>query len=80
MKNYTVHLYPIVICSFDVVAETPEAANVEAERLFHAERQPNIARSAYAEDMDGALVDEIGAHEIVASFTLDKEGKIIYAE
>lgn len=75
MKNYTVHLYPIVRVAYDgIEAESPLDAIREAERRFVDNRAYDLVyASEYAEDINGFLVDEFDEKgEIVSSANYGK--------
>ena len=69
--KYRVHLYCVVRVPMDVEADGQIAAIQKAEELFHRDANHNIhAHDAeYAEEINTALVDEVGDAEFERSRT-----------
>lgn len=77
--KYNVHLYPIMRVTFQgVEADSQEEAIKKAEEEFDGYAlASHHGGVAYAEDMDGFCVDEVGDTEYTNSKWYDKDSRLI---
>jgi ribosome recycling factor len=81
MKNYTVHIFPIVRVTVpNVEAESQTDAIKKVDQLIDSGKidlraMLDGADREYAEDLDGYHVDEVGDTEYKNSTWYDKEGR-----